>query len=88
MGELLISCSSALDSMKGLLLTADGVARVRRGQFLHDADFESVPETGLAPGERVRLCHDGFLVAVAENGPAHPPQDARNLRLLRVFNEH
>lgn len=84
----LITCFAALAHLQHLPLTGQGAERVARGISPAEADFQSLPEQGVRPGERVRLSRDGILLAVAENGPAAWPAEGNNLRLLRVFNEH
>jgi tRNA pseudouridine55 synthase len=84
----LISCSSALAHMPALSLTDPGVLRVTRGISPEEADFHGLGSNVLLPGQRVRLLRGENLVAVAENGPSAWPESGKNLRLLRVFNEH
>ncbi len=84
----LISCFSALSHLRPLSLTEHGAARVVRGISPELDDFQTLPDGGLWPAERVRLSLDGPLVAVAENGPFPWPGEGAKLRLLRVFNEH
>lgn len=84
----LISCLAVLAHLQHLPLTVEGAARVARGISPAEADCQSLPEQRVRPGERVRLSRDGILLAVAENGPAAWPAEGKNLRLLRVFNEH
>ena len=85
LSDHVISCRDALAPMVHLPLNGQGLGRVNCGiSPIHD-DFHQVPEVGLASGERVCLCHDGSLVAVAENGSAAWPEKGVKLRLLRVF---
>jgi tRNA pseudouridine55 synthase len=88
LADQIISCSSALAHMPALSLTESGVLRVTRGISPEDADFQGPGGNVLLPGQRVRLLRDGNLVAIAENGPSEGPESGKNLRLLRVFNEH
>jgi tRNA pseudouridine55 synthase len=84
----LISCSSAIAHLPALSLTDPGVLRITRGIAPNEADFQGLDGNVLIPGQRARLLRDGKLVAVAENGPAEWPESGKNLRLLRVFNDH
>ncbi|HEY6874094.1 MAG TPA: tRNA pseudouridine(55) synthase TruB [Geobacteraceae bacterium] len=88
LAEHLISCYAALAHLPPLSLTEPGEARVVRGISPEASDFQAIPVEGVMPGERVRLSRGGRLLAVAENGPAPWPGEGKNLRLLRVFNEH
>jgi tRNA pseudouridine55 synthase len=88
LSDFLISCNDALFQMKSLYLNDAGAARVHCGIAPALNDFLRIPDTGLLPGERVKLNVDNQLVAVAENGADAWPDDGSNLHLLRVFNEH
>jgi tRNA pseudouridine55 synthase len=88
LAAMLTSCNEAISQLKRLELNEVGVARVRRGIAPVIADFSSIPDSGLIPGEKVRLSIDDLLVAVAENGAKKWPDEQDTLRLLRVFNEH
>ena len=81
----LVSCRDALAPMVHFPLNEQGLGRVNCGISPMQDDFHQVPEAGLPSGERVCLCHDGSLVAVAENGSAAWPEKGVKLRLLRVF---
>ena len=87
LADHLISCSAALGHLPSLVLTDEGALRVTRGIAPEEADFRGIPEQGLKPGQRVRLCRGETLLAVAEGGPAGWPGEGKNLRLVRVFNE-
>jgi tRNA pseudouridine55 synthase len=87
LADHLISCSAALGHLPALVLTDDGALRVTRGIAPEEVDIRGIPEQGLKPGERVRLCRGGTLLAVAEIGPSGWPGEGKNLRLVRVFNE-
>jgi tRNA pseudouridine55 synthase len=88
LSNFLISCHDALFHMKSLCLNEAGVARVLCGMAPVSTDFMRIPDSGVLPGERVRLNINDLLVAVAENGADAWPGDGGKLRLLRVFNEH
>lgn len=87
LADHLISCSAALGHLPSLVLTDEGALRVTRGIAPEEADVRGIPEQGLKPGQRVRLCRGETLQAVAESGPAGWPGEGNNLRLVRVFNE-
>ena len=84
----LISCFAALAHLPQLSLTDQGALLVSRGISPETGDFQEASAEQIGPGERLRLCRDGRLLAVAENGAAPWPGEASRLRLLRVFNEH
>lgn len=73
----LVTVEAALAHMRELRLSECGARKVGNGVIPSSDDFVGDP---CAPGERVRLCSEGRLAAVAEFDPV------RGMRLARVFH--
>lgn len=86
LGNVLISCHTALKHLRDLPLTETGAGRIARGIAPETADLTVLPDSPLRPGERVRCSCNGKLLAVAEATIGGWPDSGEKLQLVRVFN--
>jgi tRNA pseudouridine55 synthase len=81
-----ISIYSSLSHLRNMLLTEQGVNKVRRGIIPFKDEFQGFPSEGMFLGERIMLSHENKLLAVVEVVTAQWQEEEKNMRFLRVFN--
>lgn len=84
--DLLVSPRQALNNLRELQITERGVEKISHGVVPNKDEVFDFSGEGLCVGERLRLAKDDKLLAVAENLSILWGAEAKNLRLLRVFN--
>ena len=85
--EILTSPLESLSHLEAFVVSERGRERVMRGISPELVDFADGYGEGIAGGDRLCLVWEGHLLAVAES-LQHPwRDDAKNLRLIRVFNQ-